>query len=238
MVRYTAFLLGALALSACSVIPGGASVGSQDEEDGSSTVADVHVAEVQFTLAPGPKDIDGVAARITPVNSVPVLYYRYQVQGGVNGHYLLMPAPPKLYTVTKVPFFQTDPDHVTLQISLDNSSTRLFDTGTAVCAFDLDGHTLAVAPLEHQTLLPGHSANLRVTGPAIADLQRTSAGTLVVWLYGLSGADAKQAYRWDMPFHVVQSSQRIESGATMQTRSKHVADSYENRVDRASSVAN
>jgi hypothetical protein len=234
-LRRAALLGLAGLLCACTGLKqGGASVDQDDPDNVVPQLTDVPVQLVQFNAPPASKNIDKVSVTITPLDSTPALYYRYEVKGGVNGHYVLMPGAPKWYTVMKVPYFQNEPDRVTLQIHLENGSSQIYTTATAVCAFDLDQRTIASSPLGRQDLLPGHSITVRVAGPQISDLKAEGAsGTLVVWLYGLGGADAKQATRWDLPFTWTESTRRIKTGEMMRTRSADLANSYKDRVDRA-----
>jgi hypothetical protein len=234
-------LLGAAALGitmflgACHTLKqGGASVDQDDPDNVVPELTDAPVPIIQFNASPTAKTLDKISVTITPLDSTPVLYYRYEVKGGVNGNYILMPGAPKWYSVMKVPYFQNEPDRVTLQIHLENASSDLYSTATAVCAFDMDRRTIASTPLGRQDLLPGHSITVRVAGPPIADLKAEgTTGTLVVWLYGLGGADSKQATRWDFPFSWTEGTRKIKTGEMIRTRSADLANSYRDRVDRA-----
>jgi hypothetical protein len=231
----SAAVLGVAALSACSTLKqGGASVEQDDPDNVVPELTDAPVPIIQFNASPTAKSVDKVSVTITPLDSTPVLYYRYEVKGGVNGNYILMPGAPKWYTVIKIPYFQNEPDRVTLQVHLENNSSELYTTATAVCAFDLDKRTIASTPLGRQDLLPGHSVSVHVLGPPISDLKAEgTTGTLVVWLYGIGGADGKQATRWDFPFTWTEGTRKVLTGQMIRTRSADLATSYRDRVDRA-----
>jgi hypothetical protein len=60
---------------------------------------------------------------------------------------------------------------------------------------------------------------------------------LVAWVYVI-GDPSRQAFRWNLPFRVMETTQRVELGQSIEISSKREAESYENREDLASTAPN
>jgi hypothetical protein len=223
--------VGIAIIAGCSSIPGGASVTSDDD---TPIVANIVAPALIFTVSPSSETKAGVTATAVPENIKPVLYYRYNVDEKINGNYIAMPSPPKIFTITKAPYYQGEPDPLVVKVDLQNDSTDVVRTGQAVCAFDLNGQTIFTVPLQATDLLPGHSQSLAVSGPALDKFKANPMGTLTVWIYGLNGNDKTQVYRWDIPYRYTEQMRQMTVELVGHTKSEDEAKPYEGKVERAS----
>ena len=216
-----------LSLAGCA-IPGGASV---EEADVGRYQVEVPFKQVDFNTSAA-QTAAGVTATASADDVMPVLYYDYSVSSRINGNYVAMPNPPKIYTVRKVPFYKTDPDTVTVHISLQNSTGEVVRASQAVCSFDIDGKTVTSTPLNATDLLPGHSLDIRVQGPSLDLFGTRASGNLSVWLYGLT-ADKNQTLHWDMNYTVKQENRQVWGEVLEETPSSAEAEHYRNLVEPA-----
>ena len=227
-LRLMTLILLAGVLTACE-IPGGASV--QSDEDNGVYQVNLPYTEVDFTPLTTPVTGSGVSGTAVPRNLVPELYYRYSVQSKVNGGYAGMPYPPMIYTIRKVPFYKNQREQAMVRINLHNTSADVIRTTQATCAFDINGKTVSSVPLNATDLLPGHDLSVEVPGPS-ADQFGAGAGTLTVWLYGLS-ADKSQTLRWDIPYNVDQQTRQVQGQFVGTTANEAEAKPFEGREEPA-----
>lgn len=168
-------------------------------------------------------------------NSLPQLYYRYRVESAVNGNYFMMPSPPMIYRVYRVPFYKVDTQNVTVKFSITNTSESVLRVGKTVCAFDVNGKTVVSTPLQGTDVLPGHTNVFTVQGP---DIERFSQippqGILTLWLYGLG--EPERAYRWDTNYQYSETKSAEQAQLIATTPNEAMAKSYEGREDPAHSV--
>jgi hypothetical protein len=221
----TALVLG---LTGCA-IPGGASV---EQPDVGRYQVEVPFKQVAFTTVVAAQTAAGVTATVSADDVIPVLYYDYSVSSRINGGYVAMPNPPKVYTVRKVPFYKTDPDTVTVHISLHNSTGEVVRASQAVCSFDVDGKTVASTPLNATDLLPGHNLDIQVQGPSLDIFGSKSSGNLTVWLYGVT-ADKNQTLHWEVSYTVKQENRQVWGEVVGETSSEDEAEHYKNLVEPA-----
>jgi hypothetical protein len=165
-------------------------------------------------------------------DSLPELYNRYNVRGGVNGTYFMMPAPPQLYRVYRTPYYKLSPPNLSLKFTISNTSGDVLYMNKAVCAFDLDGKTIASVPLQGPDVLPGHTGSFAVDGPAVDQFKQPPQGNLTVWLYGLGGEG--HTYHWDMRYQYTEEKSTGKGEYLGKTTNEKVAKSYEGREERAS----
>lgn len=230
-IRYSLWLSApvfVLSLAGCA-IPGGASV--QSEDTGRYQV-EVPFKQVDFSVATASQGAAGVTATVVADDIVPLLYYDYSVSSRVNGGYVGMPSPPMIYTVRKVPFYKTDPDTVTVHISLHNATGEVVRASQAVCSFDLDGRTVSSTPLTTKDLLPGHDLDIQVHGPTVDMFGSRSTGSLTVWLYGLT-TDKNQALHWEVNYTVKQENREAWGDVEGETSSAAEAERYRSLVEPA-----
>lgn len=168
-------------------------------------------------------------------NSLPQLYYRYRVESAVNGNYFMMPAPPMIYRVYRVPFYKTDTQNVTVKFSITNTSDSVLRVGKAVCAFDVNGKTVDSMPLQGADVLPGHTDVFTVQGPDIRQFSQVPPqGMLTLWLYGLG--EPEHAYRWDANYQYSETKSAEQAQLIATTPNEAMAKSYEGREEPAHSV--
>ncbi len=220
----------ALAIGAC-VPPGGASVAVPDQ---GSYAVQVPYSELDFSIASPAQAAGGLTATVSAQDLRPQLYYRYSVQSEVNGNYIAMPNPPKIYVIRKLPFYKNDPDAVSIRIDLqsDAANAEVLRTSQAVCSFDLNGKTVMSTPLGATDLLPGHRISAVVQGPGLDKFGSSGTGVMTVWLYGL-GADKNQTLHWDLNYSFRQEQRQVTGAVLGQTNSEEEAKGYEDREDPA-----
>lgn len=217
-----------LSLAGCA-IPGGASV---EQPDVGRYQVEVPFKQVDFNAAAAEQTVAGVTATVSADDVIPVLYYDYSVSSRINGSYVAMPNPPKVYTVRKVPFYKTDPDTVTVHISLRNTTSEVVRASQAVCSFDIDGKTVASTPLNATDLLPGHNLDIQVQGPSLDLFGARTSGSLTVWLYGVT-ADKNQTLHWEVSYAVKQENRQVWGEVVGETSSADEAEHYRNLVEPA-----
>ncbi|HEX5339832.1 MAG TPA: hypothetical protein VFX47_03015 [Gammaproteobacteria bacterium] len=164
-------------------------------------------------------------------DNLPELYYRYDITARVNGSYFMMPDPPKVYTVYRVPFYRNTPPGMIVKLTLTNNSQQVIDTSRSICAFDLDGQTLVSQPLDTPELLPGHTLVARVEGPGLDQLQ--GHDSLVVWVYHLGTQADAAPYKWTLSYQLTEQARSAQAEYVGQ--SPHEADvaRFQGRIDRA-----
>src|SRR6185503_4655363 len=122
----------------------------------------------------------------------------YDVESKVVGNYLLMPDPPRVFSVRKTPYYRVEPASARIHINLHNVSDHVVLMTGATCAIDLNGHTISSVPLNTPDLLPGHDARLAVDGPSLDQMKTVPTGTMTVWVYGIGSADRDKGIHWDV----------------------------------------
>lgn len=225
-------LASAMAVAGCTTY-GGASVSPPPDR------YPIEVTALQLDFGPGVATDThaGVSVTMALLDSTPQLYYRYTVTSQVNGNYAMMPAPPTLYTVYRVPFFKNAPAKVTLRLSLHNSSPEVVRLDKAVCAFDLNGETIFSAPLHAADLVPGNRESLTITGPTVKEFHAQPAtGVLTIWLYGVNG-DGKGLYKWSVPYQLKRITYKETVDVIGRTPFKKQADQYKGQEERADVAA-
>jgi len=221
-----------LLVGGCDSIPGGASISSPGDAN-APIMAEVPAPQLRFTAAATAVTVLGIVATAAPEDVDPVLYYRYRVDTQVNGNYIGMPYPPTLYTVTRYPFYQAEPDPIVVKLDLQNNSTDVVHTTQAICAFDLNGQTVFTTPLEPVAVLPGHAQSLAVTGPPVDKFKTAPSGTMTIWLYGLAGNDKSKVFRWDIPYSYSEAMRHEPVEVIGSTKNEDEAKPYEGKVERA-----
>jgi hypothetical protein len=216
-----------------SALPSGAS--SVPTIQQSSYSVPLQFTEFQASGGPEPQTLAGFTASADLRSSVPTLYYRYDVSSRVNGNYALMPSPPRIYTISKIPFFKDQADSVDVKLTLHNSSDAVISTGKAICVFELNDQTLVSTPLEANSIVPDQTIALVVNGPKLDALDKiTSHGTLIIWLYGINGSfDKDHAFHWAFPYVAVTKTITATGEVLGQTTTAAVAQSYEGKVEKA-----
>jgi hypothetical protein len=231
-----AFSLSAISLLlvACATDHEPPPIGAYTENDQPSEYPVEVVSEaVDFTIAPSTQQMTGLNASVSVPDLRPVLYYRYDIDSKVVGDYVLMPNPPRLFTVRKAPYYRVEPASARIHINLHNTSDHIVRMNGAACALDLNGHTISSVPLNTPDLLPGHDANLAVDGPTLGLIKATPTGTLTVWVYGFDGADKDKGIHWTIGYNYSQQDLESTGEIVLSTSSEQEADSYRNREDRA-----
>jgi len=215
-------------LQGCA-IPGGASV---DAANTGRYQVELPYKQVDFTVATPQQSLAGVTATVAVQELHPTLYYGYSVSSQVNGGYVLMPDPPRVYTVRKVPFYRYDSDSIVVRLDLKNDTQDVVRANQAACSFDLDGKTVATIPLDMADLLPGHSLEVEVKGPSVDSFGTKPNGTLTVWLYGLT-ADKNQTVHWQADYTMVQQIRMAWGMVVGTTNTPAQANQYKDEVDPA-----
>ncbi|HKT32692.1 MAG TPA: hypothetical protein VJS89_09405 [Gammaproteobacteria bacterium] len=174
----------------------------------------------------------GFTVALAVRNSLPQLYYRYRVESAVNGNYFMMPAPPKIFRIYRVPFYKSEPENVTVKLTITNLSDRVLQADKAVCAFDLNGKTAVSIPLQGTDVLPGHTDVFTVRGPDITQFARIPPhGTMTFWLYGFGVQE--HAYRWDVTYQYSETKSQEQAELIGTTPDEEMAKSYEGREEPA-----
>jgi hypothetical protein len=229
----TALVMSFLWLSACtSLIQGGASVPVVQQ---SSYPVPLQFTEFRVSGAAQPQTVAGITASADLRSSTPTLYYRYDVSGQVNGNYALMPSPPQLYTISKIPFFRDEADTADVKLTLNNLSNAVISTGKAICVFELNDRTVVSAPLAVDNIVPNQTIALVVKGPRLTALGKISnQGSLDIWVYGINGAfDKDHAFHWTFPYELMTKTVTATGEVLGQTTTAAVANGYEGKVEKA-----
>lgn len=177
----------------------------------------------------------GFTVKLAVRDSLPQLYYRYRVESVVNGNYFMMPSPPMMYRIYRVPFYKSEPDNVTVKLTITNQSDNVLPAGKAICAFDLNGKTVISSPLQGADVLPGHTDVFIVPGPEIRQFaQGPGHGTMTLWLYGLG--EQEHAYSWDVTYQYSETKSLKPAELIGTTPNEAMAKSYEGKEEPAHSV--
>lgn len=177
----------------------------------------------------------GFTVKLAVRNSLPQLYYRYRVESEVNGNYFMMPAPPKIFRIYRVPFYKMEPQNVTVRFTVTNNSDGVLQVGKAVCAFDLNGKTVVSTPLKGADVLPRHTDVFMVSGPEINQFSQVPGhGSMTLWLYGLG--EQEHAYSWDVTYQYSETKSLEQAELIGTTPNEAMAKSYEGREEPAHSV--
>jgi hypothetical protein len=180
------------------------------------------------------QDRSGVSVNLSVRNNLPALYYRYEVTSRINGDYFMMPNPPRLYTVYKVPFYRNDPPGSVVKLTLTNNSQRVIDTGQAVCAFDLDGQTVLTHAISTPDLLPEHTLVARIDGPTFDQLKGHTS--LTVWIYHLGTGPDAAPYRWTLPYQLTEQTRTAQAELVGQSPREDDVAGFRGRTEPANSA--
>jgi hypothetical protein len=223
-----------LLLVACATDHEPPPIGAYTENDQPSVYpVEVISQAVDFTIGPPTQQMTDLNATVSVPDMRPVLYYRYDIDSKVVGNYVLMPNPPKVFTVRRAPYYRVEPGSARIHINLHNTSDHIMRMNGAACALDLNGHTISSVPLNTPDLLPGHDASLAVDGPALDQIKAVPMGTLTIWLYGFDGADKDKGIHWSVGYNYSQQDLQTTGEIVLTTSSQQEADFYRNREDRA-----
>ncbi|HET7394817.1 MAG TPA: hypothetical protein VFK12_00105 [Gammaproteobacteria bacterium] len=175
----------------------------------------------------------GLQVNVSIRDILPQLYYRYEIKSRVNGTYLMMPNPPKLYTVYQVPFYkyQHESPQVVVKLTFTNNTQQPIDTVSSLCAFDLDGQTVLSQPIKTPELLPGHTLVTLIDGPGFDQLQGHSAMT--VWIYHLGAGPAAAPFKWVLPYQLTDQIRPAMAKLVAQSVKEADIDGFKGRIDPA-----
>ncbi len=197
----------------------------------------VSATTLKFLSSPQDQTQNGLEISLHALDTVPQLYYRYQMASKVNGTYLVfMIKPPKLYSVYRVPFYKNDPDRVIVKVELTNHSAQILDTANAVCAFELDGQTVVTQPLKAGDLLPDQTKVVPVQGPSLEQLKGHEE--LAVWIFQPSSANAalsKTPFKWTLHYTLTVETEAANAILVAQSPYESGVSNYAGRIEPANS---
>lgn len=191
----------------------------------------IKARSLEFSAAPQPQQHAGVVLNLAIRDNLPQLYYRYEVTSRINGSYFMMPNPPKLYTVYRIPFYQNIPAAPVVKFTLTNNSQQVIETGHSICAFDLDGQTILSKPVNIPDLLPGHTAVARIEGPTFDQLQ--GHASLTVWIYHLGDGTDGTPYKWVLPYQLTEQTRSAQAELVGESPREEAVADYRGRIEPA-----
>jgi hypothetical protein len=191
----------------------------------------IQAQTLKFGDVTQPQDQDGLHANLNVRDNLPELYYRYEITSRVNGEYFMMPNPPKLYTVYRIPFYKNNPPEPVIKLTFTNNSQQVLATDHSICAFDLDGQTVLSQPIKLPDLLPGHTLVALIDGPTFDKLQ--GHDTLTVWVYHLGTQPNAAPYKWVVPYQLTQQTRPAQAKLVGQSPKEVDVERFKGRIDPA-----
>lgn len=177
----------------------------------------------------------GLAMSVTAAPVESSVRYAYKMTSRIKGKYLLMPAPPMIYTIYKIPTASSSLKNmqITYTLTIANEGNETLYPAKAIMAVAINGQTIYEKGVLLPEVRPGDQRTVSIPGIAVNMISGTKPntyGTMNVGIYSLLRGSKSYNYSWQMQYVLTEHTRRIPVEIVAKTDRKQEAEAILKRL--------